>query len=29
VHNDDIEDVDEALEDIPIIHSRSGTTPFE
>jgi hypothetical protein len=29
VHNDDIEDVDEALEDVPIIHSCSGTTPFE
>jgi hypothetical protein len=29
VHNDDIEDVDEALEDVPMIHSRSRTTSFE
>jgi hypothetical protein len=29
VHNDDIEDVDEALEDVPMIHSRSRTTLFE
>jgi hypothetical protein len=29
VHNDDIEDVDEALEDVPMIHSRSRTTLFK